>query len=139
MKKEKRNRLTGLVARWLMLLVLGLGAIPDASAATCYTTVSKTMCQCINCTYWLFCGGTLSLPPSLRIESCTGTNMGFIAADLLSVTNGHYDYRATYGPCGYASSIGKCCGGARTSIVDWSFYATYALVGPGCGGGGTGP
>ncbi len=114
-------------------------ALPStATAASCYNIAPKTACKCINCTYWIVCGGSIGIPPGIRLETCTGTNPGFVAADALSATNGYYDYRLSVGFCGKAIPVGRCCGGARTTIEDGGVYSTATLVGPGCGLGGTG-
>lgn len=129
---KSRNRIAGALAG-IAVGAISLGPSASAWQPTCYTTSSSVACACSNCVYLVFCNLKISAPPVLEAAFCMGNNPGFVVPICTTATAGlSTTALSTALGCGTATLTGTCCGGARTTVADWSTYMTCRATGAAC-------
>lgn len=115
-------------------LVLG-GQRP--AMADCFVPGWATVCACNQCTYSVLCSFQFGIPPFLGISFCTGNTPPMTVAWAISGSSGKTSTSTSIQTCGRATLTGQCCGGARTTVDDFSLTQTKVPSGASCGSPGS--
>jgi hypothetical protein len=133
------------IVRWTVMgmLVAAFHSVSElrtqAQAMSCYNTRMAAVCFCPLCLYSVVCGLQVGAVPSISVSICDGTNPGFVVASCGPASQGLDSTTATtVYTCGTALLIGRCCGGARSTVLDLSWYSYCTPAGRPCGGNGPG-